>query len=444
MARHQSGRTLNRRQFLGRTAAAVAGAVAFPTIIPGRALGLDGATAPSNRLTMGFIGMGKMAKGHLGAYQGDESCQILAICDVEQGRREKAAAATNEIYAKRNGENSYSACDTYGDFRVLCARADIDFVVIATPNHWHVLTALEALRNGKDVYLEKPMTRTIEEGKILTKAVRRYGRILQVGSQQRSDNAFRFACELVRNGRIGEVQEVYANIGGPPEEDNLPGEPTPEGLDWDMWLGPCPWRPYSSVLAPPESFDGWPMWRNYRPYAEGGMDDWGAHHFDIAQWGLGMDGSGPVEILVPSPEHPEVKTLTFVYANGVRLYHGGGKIAGAGTEWAGTKGRVGVNRGEFLVAEPEHLKYDSIGPNEIHLYDSPDHRKNFLECVRTRREPICPVEVGHSSATLCHLGTIGYWLKRPLKWNPEKQEFVNDSEANRLLSRAMRGPWQLA
>ena len=444
MARHHSGRTLNRRQFLKRTAAAAVGAVAFPTIIPGRALGLDGATAPSNRLTMGFVGMGKMAKGHLGAYQGDESCQILAICDVEQGRREKAAAQTNELYAKRAGEGSYSACDTYDDFRVLCARADIDFVVIATPNHWHVLTALEALRNGKDVYLEKPMTRTIDEGKALIKAVRRYGRILQVGSQQRSDSAFRFACELVRNGRIGDLKEVIVNIGGPPEEDNLPGEPPPEGLDWDMWLGPCPWRPYSSVLAPPESFEGWPRWRNYRPYAEGGMDDWGAHHFDIAQWGMGMDGSGPVEIIPPSPDNPEVKRLTFVYANGVRMYQGGGTIQGAGTEWVGTKGRVGVNRSEFLVTEPANLKYELIGPNEIHLYDSPDHRQNFLECVRTRREPICPVEVGHSSATICHLGTIAYWLKRPLKWNPEIQEFVDDSEANRLLSRAMRGPWQLA
>ncbi len=444
MAHSGGGRKLNRRQFLRRAAAVAAGVSGFPYVVPGRALGLDGATAPSERITVGFIGMGRMAAGHLGAYLGDPSCQVLAICDVERNRRERRAAEVNTAYAARAEQGAYYACDNYGDYRDLCAREDIDAVVIATPNHWHALNAVEALNRGKDVYLEKPLARTVHECRAVVEAARRNGRILQTGSQQRSDSTFRLACELARNGRIGEVREVHANVGGPPNEDNLPGEPAPEGLDWDMWLGPCAPRPYSSVLAPPESWDGWPEWRYYRPYAGGLMTDWGAHHFDIAQWGLGMDGSGPVEVIPPMPDNPDAKTLTYVYANGVKLYRGAGQINGAGVEFVGTKGRIGVNRGGFLVTEPASLRHETIGPGETRLYNSPDHRLNFLEAVRTGREPVCPAEVGCSSAVVCHIGNIAHWLQRPLKWDPAGGVFVDDPEANRLLSRAMRAPWQLA
>ncbi|NLF58169.1 MAG: Gfo/Idh/MocA family oxidoreductase [Candidatus Hydrogenedens sp.] len=433
---------LTRRDFLRRGAAAAAGAAAFPLIVPGRALGLGGAVSANSRITVGFIGMGKMARGHLGSFLADPECQVLSLCDVERGRLESQAARVNAHYAAASGQGGYSACDVYGDFRALCARPDIDAVVIATPNHWHALNAVEALKNGKDVYLEKPLARTVNEGKALVRAARRYGRILQTGSQQRSDTAFRQACELVRNGRIGGVREVYVNVGGPPQEDNLPPEPVPEGLDWEMWLGPCMWRPYSSVLAPPESFDGWPEWRYYRPFAGGAMTDWGAHHYDIAQWGLGMDGSGPVEVIPPNPDNPEVTRITHVYANGVRMFHGGAGT-GAGVEFVGTEGRVRVNRSQFLETEPGRLKHEIIGPNETRLYSSPDHRRNFLEAVRTRREPICPVEVGHRSATVCHLANIAHWLRRPLKWDPVLEEFPDDPEANRLLGRPMRAPWQL-
>lgn len=442
MNRPSEKHRLSRRAFLRRTAAAAAGAAVFPMITPGRALGLDGAVSAGNRITVGLIGMGRMMENHIGPFLNDAECQVMALCDVERNRLEYHTARVNAHYTRANGGGSYSACDVYGDFRTLCARPDIDAVLIAVPDHWHVLIAIEALKNGKDVYLEKPLSLTINEGKALRAAVRRYGRILQTGSQQRSDTAFRTACELVRNGRIGKVREVYVNVGGPPQEDNLPGEPTPEGLDWDLWLGPRPWRPYSSVLAPPQSFRGWPEWRYHREYAGGAMTDWGAHHYDIAQWGLGRDGSGPVEIIPPSPDTPEITRLTHVYDDGVRMFHGGA-AAGAGVEFVGESGRIRVNRGQFLETEPETLKYETIGPEETRLYASADHRRNFLKCVRSRREPICPVEVGHRSVTVCHLANIASWLRRPLRWDPERETFADDPEADRLLERPMRAPWQL-
>jgi len=312
-------------------------------------------------------------------------------------------------------------------------------MVIATPNQWHALTAVEAARNGKDIYLEKPLARTIGEGKAIVKAVRTYGRILQVGSQQRSDSAFHHACELVRNGRIGKISHVFVNVGGPPIDTEPPPEPTPDGLDWDLWLGPCPWRPYSAELAPPMSFDGWPQWRKYRDYAGGGMTDFGAHHYDIAQWGLGTDGYGPVSV---TPPGDGVERLTYKYANGIEMYHGGA-ANGAAVEWVGTEGKVRVNRGQFLETDPPALKNAVIGPNETRLYLSRNHKDNWLECVRTRREPICTAEIGHSTANVCHIGNIAYWLNRPLQWDPMKEEFVDDPEANRLLMRPMRSPWQL-
>ncbi|MBI1317706.1 MAG: twin-arginine translocation signal domain-containing protein [Candidatus Hydrogenedens sp.] len=432
---------LNRRGFLKRTAGVAAAAAGFPYIVPGSALGLDGAVAPSNRLTLGFIGMGKMAQGHLGSFLGDEDVQVVSICDVERGRRESQAKMAEERYAKRHGEPGYKGVDTCGDFRELCARQDIDAVVIATPNHWHALAAVEAARSGKDIYLEKPLARTIGEGQAIVMEVRQYGRVLQVGSQQRSDTAFRFACELVRNGRIGNVQRVHVNVGPPPQEGyNLPAEQQPEGLDWDLWLGPAPWRAYNSTVCPPASFDGWAQWRDYRDYAGGGMTDFGAHHYDIAQWGLGRDGSAPVEVI--PPEGDATTGLRYVYDDGIEMIHGGGG-GQAAVEWIGADGWVRVNRGQYLETNPGWLQYETFGANETHLYRSDNHKRDWLDCIKTRRDPICPVEIGHSTAIVCHIGNIAYWLRRPLKWNPEAQQFVDDPEANRLLMRSFREPWRL-
>jgi predicted dehydrogenase len=433
-----TGSPVNRRQFLKRAAAASA-AVGFPYIVPSSAYGAAGHVAPSNRLTLGFIGMGKMMGGHLGNFLGRTGVQVLAVCDVESVRLMKSQHRVDDHYTKHLGKGSYRGCAAYKNFLALVAHKDIDAVVIATPDHWHTLTSIAALKSGKDVYCEKPLTLTINEGKALVEAVRNHGRVFQTGSQQRSEWQFRTACELVRNGRIGKVHTVHVNVGGPPVVCYLPAQPVPEGLDWDFWLGPAPYRPYNADIAPGIDFGGWPNFRSYRDYSGGGMTDWGAHHFDIAQWGLGMDESGPVEIY--PPDGKTYDKLTYKYANGAVMTHGGAK-GRAGVEFIGDSGHVLVNRG-YIETEPAAVLDVPVGPNEIKLYNSHDHQGNWLECVRTRRKPICDVAIGHRSVTVCHLGNIAYWLKRPLKWDPVKEEFVNDAEASRLLQRPMRSPWRL-
>jgi len=429
---------VTRRDFL-RNAATAVGAVSVPTIIPSSALGADGKTAPSERLAVGLIGMGKLCQGHLGSFLGDSSVHVAAVCDVEADRLEDAKNTTEARYAEAYEKGSYKGCTAYRDFRELVARPDVDAVLIATPTNWHALMAIEACKAGKDVYCEKPLALTIAEARATAEAAKQYGRVFQTGSQQRSDGTFRFACELVRNGRIGKVHTVHVDCGGPSGPCYLPAMPTPESLDWDLWLGPAPYRPYNSELCPFDNFATWPNWRGYWDYDGGGMTDMGAHHFDIAQWGLGMDGSGPVEIT--PPDGKDVKLLTYKYADGTALYHGGA-MPGAAIEFIGTEGRVGVNRGSFLKTEPESLRDEAWGPADLHLYDSRSHKDNWLDCIRTRRQPICPAEVGCSSVTVCHLGNLAYWLKRPLKWDPAKATFVDDAGANRMLQRAMRPPWR--
>ena len=429
---------IGRRQFMRRSAGAIASALALPNIISSRAWA---EAAPSNRLTLGFIGIGKQMRGHIGHFLGRSRVQVVALCDVESIRLGIQQKVVNDFYAEREGAGSYAGCEIYGDFRELIGRSDIDAVVIATPDHWHAIPAVAAMQSGKDVYCEKPLSLTIAEGKAMVAAARQYGRVFQTGSQQRSDREFRIACELVRNGRIGEVQTVYVNVGPPSVECYLPAEPVPEGLDWDFWLGPAPWRPYNSDIAPAYDFQGWPNFRAYRDYSGGGMTDWGAHHFDIAQWGLGMDGSGPVEI--HPPDGRDYPRLTYIYANGVRMIHGAGSDERAGVEFVGTEGRVMVNRG-YLATEPARLRDEPIGPTETHLYNSRGHHEDWLDAIEARTRPICDVEIGYRSVTVCHLGNIGYWLKRPLRWDPVNQEFLDDPGANRLLKRSMRSPWHIA
>jgi predicted dehydrogenase len=309
-------------------------------------------------------------------------------------------------------------------------------VVISTPDHWHSVTVIESCKAGKDVYCEKPLSQTIQETRAMVNAVRLYNRVFQTGSMQRSSREFRFACELVRNGYIGDIQHVTVGVGGPPEDKVLPAQPVPDYLDWDMWVGPAMWRPYNNDLAPHISFDGFPNWRYYSYYGGGGMTDWGAHHFDIAQWGLGMDGTGPVEII--PPDGKDVKVLTYKYANGIPMTRDNAN----GVLFEGTKGKVEVNRG-YLKTTPDSLKDQKIGPEQINLYNSPNHYTDWLDAIRKRTKPICDIEIGASSVTVCHLGNIAYRLQRPLKWDPKREVFVGDDEANRLLSRTMRSPWHL-
>jgi predicted dehydrogenase len=440
MKKNPSGMT--RRDFV--KAAAIAG---VPLIVPGGALGDDKKEPASERLNIGFIGIGRMNREHLGHFLGQKEVQVVAVCDCDKNRRENAKMIVEKRYADQTKNGQFKGCTAYTDFRELIGRKDIDAVVIATPDHWHTIPCLEALKAKKDIYCEKPLTLTIHEARTLIQAVRKTERVFQTGSQQRSENGFRFACELVRNGRIGKLKTVYVDVGGPSKPCDLPEEKLEEGLDWDLWLGPAPKRPYNSVLSPRGIHPHFPAWRNYREYSGGMMTDWGAHHFDIAQWGLGMDESGPSEIIPPENAKAD-RGVRYLYANGVEVIHGQtpheyepGK-KGHGVTFVGSDGKIFVDRG-FLRSDPAEIIKQPIGEKEVHLYKSPGHQRDWLNCIKTRKRPICDVEVGARSVTVCHLGNLAYWNHRKLKWDAKEWTFIDDAEANKWLDRERRDPWQL-
>jgi predicted dehydrogenase len=420
-------KNFTRREFLKVAAAGMAA----PVVIPASVLGSDARPAPSDRIVVGLIGAGGMGNSHLRSLLGRGEVQVAAICDVDKKKRESAKESVEERYAKQAQGGTYKGCAAYNDFRELLDRDDIDAIVVATPDHWHALICIAAAKAGKDVYCEKPLSLTIREAREMVNAVRRHNRIFQTGSQQRSSSGFRTACELVRNGRIGKVISANVGVGGPSGDCYLPAQPVPPGLDWDLWLGPAPWRPFNKGIHPYS-------WREYRDYSGGQMTNWGSHHFDIVQWALDMDNSGPVEV-VP-PDGKDVKLLTYRYANGVNVYHGGFTGKGSGILFTGARGKIWVSR-SYLRAEPEEILKQPTGLGEVHLYRSKNHHDNWMECIRSRQRPICDVEVGCRSVTVCHVGNLAYWLKRPLKWDPVKEEFVGDDEANRWLDRPKRAPW---
>lgn len=428
------------RRGLFQAAAAGAAAVLMPTVVPASALGRGGAVAPSNRIAMGHIGVGGQGMQHVvggvwtqtGGMTGRDDVHVVAVCDVNRQRLENARDQVNQRYGDKG-------CSTYRDFRSLLARPDIDAVLIATGERWHPLISMYAARAGKDIYCEKPLSVTIEEALAVRRVVDRHGVIFQMGTQQRSSHAFRHACELVRNGHIGTLREVVIGVGGPAgyKDCHLPEEPVPEYLDYDMWLGPAPWHPYNSSLV-----NGWMAWRDF---SGGEMTNWGAHHFDIGQWGIGMDNSGPVE--VRPPDGKEIKVLTYRYANGVIMTRDTDRTYrespdGNGVIFVGSKGKVAVWRYD-LKTWPENLKKHVTGPGEVRLHSSDNHHSDFLDSVRTRRQPNCPASVGARSITVGHLGNIAYELNRPIQWDPQSERFANDPEATRLMSRPMRTPWRL-
>jgi predicted dehydrogenase len=427
-------RSLTRRDFL-RTTSVLAAA---PWLLPSRLWAAEANAQPNARIVMGFIGTGYQSQHLMNGFLHSDEVQVVAACDVDTTRRDDAKKRAEDFYAKKTGL-AYKGCATYTDFRELLERKDIDAVCIATPDHWHAIPSILACRKGKDVYCEKPLSLTIAEARGMAKAVRKHKRVFQTGSMQRSSSEFLKACELVRNGALGPVREVYVSVGGPSKWCDLPEEAMEPGLDWNFWLGPAPVRPYNSVLSPRGVHKHFPNWRNYREYSGGGMTDWGAHHFDIAQWGLGMDESGPVEVLYPDGKN--IQKLTFKYANGVTMYHGGLQGYGFGVVFVGEKGKICVDRGRFK-AEPEELAAD-YKPNAlpVKLYKSSNHIVDFIKCVRSRQRPICDVEVGARTVTICHLANLAYWNKRSLKWDPKKERFVGDREANTWLDRQRRAPW---
>ncbi len=473
-------RAISRRTFLAGAAAAAA---APPTFVHASTLGRSGAKAPSERIQAGLIGNGLMGRGHLHRLMGDPGVWVMAVCDVDRTRREDGKRAVEAHYATARSLGQYGDCATYNDYRELIARDDIDAVVVVTPDHWHAVQAADAARAGKDVYCEKPVSLTIREGRLLAEAVRRHGRVFQTGTQYRSIPAIRSVCEFVRRGGLGRIKSVFtiwSNLGGfigaprfkpyeqavrpdlhggsyVPMEFPLPAESPPEGLDWEMWLGPAPWHPYNRLYHINPS-PGVVPWSFCDAFGAASVTWHHSHSADVIQYAVGMEESGPVEIIHPNSK--DFPTLTCRYANGTLLHlvdHWGmvkdlygavppkARLAGLfGGVFVGERGWVtSMTTGGPIEGQPDEifaemrLKTREVNPG------ANNHHANWFECIRTRGRPSSHEEIGHRSASLGHLTIIAYALGRSLKWDPTREEFIGDDEANRLRSRALREPWRL-
>lgn len=445
--------TSSRRRFL-QSATALAAA---PFLLPARVWAAE--TKPSERVTLGFIGMGKQNAGLLGRFMSKPEVQVVAVCDVDTSRRENAKKVAEANHAKRADAASFKGCTAYNDFRELLARPDIDAVVIATPDHWHALISIAAANAKKDIYCEKPLSQSIHEARAVVNATRRNGRVFQVGSMQRSSREFRVACELVRNGVIGKIQRVNAGFGGPAKPCDLPEEAAEPGLDWNLWLGPAPMRAYNSVLSPRGVHNHFPAWRNYREYGGGGITDWGAHHLDITHWGLGVDASGPLELTPPADATKASSGVKLLYPNGVEVTH----VSENGVHFFGTGGEVFVNRGKIrvvvggtqkakslakedqqpLAQQLDALEKEFLADPKVKLYRSTDHYADFLTAMRTRKPPICDVEAGARTVTGCHLLSLAYWNGAKLKWDAKKEQFTGGTGRPEWLDVTYRGQWKL-
>jgi hypothetical protein len=431
-------RRVSRRRFLAGAAAAAAA----PWFVPASVLGADGRPAASERIAVGCIGLGSRGNDHLGAFLSRGETQVVAVCDPYQSKRDAAAKKAEDRYAAETGRGAYKGCLATSDFRQIVSRPDVDAVAIASPENWHVLQAAGAVKGGKDVYCEKALSLTVAEGRALVDTVRRHGRILQVGTQQRSDRRFRFACELARNGYLGKVHTVEVAVPGGRSLPNAPPKPAPPDIDYDMWLGPAPWTPYNDLKC---SFN----WYFILDYCVGWIQSWGIHHIDIALWGapslaastLQVEGTAvfPQDGLANTSISWKVEAVT---PEGLRLKFTDDGGMRHGCRFFGDKGMVHVDRGA-ISAEPASLLKAVIKADEEHLYESNDHHGNFLECIRTRRDPVAPVEAGHAATTLTIVADIATRLGRRVTWDWKAERFVGDAAADRMLSRAYRSPWSL-
>jgi predicted dehydrogenase len=405
--------------------------------------------AASDKITLGIIGVGTQGRGHLGGMLGRPNVEVVAVCDVVKERLQNAVQMTEKRYADRIKSGQYKGVTAYTDFRKLLEHKDLDAVVIATPDHWHAIPCILAARAKKHIYCEKPLTHNVAEGRAIVDAVKAAKIIFQTGSQQRSEfgNRFRAAVEMIWNGWIGTLKTIRIGVGNAAVPCKLPEEKVPEGTDWETWLGPAPERPYHSDLCPKGVHTHFPAWRNYQEFAGGGLADMGAHHFDIAQWAMKMDASGPEKIIPPEDEK-KTSGLKFVYKSGITMIHNefakgpDGKDIRADCVFEGTDGIILVGRGQLEVRFASGAKVGFPEKPE-RVTASSNHHINFLESVKAGKEAICPAEVGHRSATICHLGNIGYRLRRPLTWDPVKEKFVNDDKANAELTREPRAKWKL-
>jgi predicted dehydrogenase len=449
---------VSRRQFL-----AAAGSLAAPMILPASALGRSGRKAPSERIHLACFGFGTIAQSVTPNFLNDERVQVVAVCDVNresdhygyrgehQGGREVGRRMVNKFYAEKTGKAGYDGCRVYEDFRELLRKEDVDAVQVSTPDHWHAIMAIACARRGKHVYGQKPLALTVAEGRAMAREVAKARVTWQTGSQQRSSIYFRMACEFVRNGRLGRLQRILVRLpGGHRDFSQLAAkqspEPVPDGLNYDLWEGPAPHREYRPALMPLN-------WRWNFDYSGGMITDWGAHHIDIAQWALDMDNAGPVAIEnlkaeMPAPDalYNTAKTFHFecVYPSGVRMVVEDESAGPNGITFEGENGRrIFVNR-EKLEFTPESLRREKIGENEIHLYESKQHERNFIDCIHSGKPTAAPIEAAHRSISIAHITNIALRLGRAaIKWDPKRERFLGDDKANQMLSRPMRKPWSL-
>jgi predicted dehydrogenase len=435
---------MNRRKFLQKIGVGAAACVtAFPNIVPSAVLGKGENLAPSERVTLGCIGVGGRGGFNMKSLL-HHGAQIVAICDVNKNRRLANKYTIENFYANRDGKGKYKGCATYNDFRELISQAEIDAVMIATPDHWHVPIALEAVKYGKDIYVEKPLGMTIAECQVLRDAVKRYRVVFQHGTEQRAMSHFRWACELIRNGRIGELEAVKVGAPGGNRTGNHKPESVPAGLDYEMWLGPAPRRPFTTACCLRNGH-----WFISDFAASGFIAGWGIHYMDIVQWALDADESGPVEIegraVFPKDglfDTPLTWNIDYLYANGIRVNFTDQTQNRHGIRFEGTEGWIQIARNGIEGMQPRSLYHSAIRPNEIHLYETDSDDKDFLHAVRTRGRTCSPIDAAHRSTSVCFLGNIACLLNRKLRWDPVAELFVNNAEANRMLIRTTRTSWK--
>jgi predicted dehydrogenase len=437
---------ITRRQLI-KSSVATTGAILFgPTILPAKVFGAE---APSNRITIGMIGMGRQAYySNLKSFLAASDVQVVAVCEVDTWRLENARKAVEEHYGKKRSSGKFKGCSVHKDFRELLDRSDIDAVMISSPDHWHVPMSIAAAKAGKDICCEKPLTLSIAGGRALSDTVNRYNRVFRTDSEFRSHACFQKTCELVLNGRIGKVHTIRTgvpagDIGGPPE----PEMPVPDELDYDLWLGPAPYIPYTLNGVHPRQSYKRPGWMRVPEFCEGMVTNWGAHLNDIAQWGNGTDRTGPVEVK-GSGKYPRDGLwnvllnfeLEYKYASGVKLFY---NISQPYVRFEGSEGWIQANYNDRSIkAEPASILKSPIGPDEIHL-PLKSEKRDFIDAVKTRGQTLADAEVGHRTNSLCQIGHIAIQLGRKLRWDPDAEKFINDDAANRLLSRPMRSPWRL-
>ena len=426
---------INRRKFIKTSGAIAAGSSAF-TIIPASVLGKNGAVAANDRINLGFIGTGKQGRILLNFFRNrTEETAFVAACDVDSQKLDMFTDLANQSNEFRGTKVDLFTTKHY---REILERSDVDAVVIATPDHWHAQVAVDAAKAGKDIYCEKPMAYTVAEGRAMVRSARKYDRVFQTGNMQRSSYNFRQACELVLNGYIGELQTINAGLGGPVVACDLPSMEAPSNLDWNLWVGPSPYREFNPELSPPVERDIYPNWRLYRDFGGGMITDWGAHMFDIGQWGNGMDNSGPVEYIPPN--RGETHGLKMIYENGVVMNHVE-LPKGNGVEFIGTEGKIEVSRGHLITSPNAELAEYKFKETEKRLYFSDNHYQDWIDAIKNHTRPISDVETGHRTSSVCNIANIAYELERPLKWDPKKERFLGDDSANMMLTRPFRGEW---